>query len=1014
MTIIEDAFRAKAPACYEADPSLFDAPIHPGLPLDERIVAIIDPVIQNISERFLKGAALPQIDLAPPSSEKTAQLAPRVYQILRVRFKEKIATEKDYENFSKFYLLFNTYEQQDILQQMQASGDGRKRLILWWNRPCFAKNRVFSQLINLDPSLLEVMSIETSELVENLRALSFHRLIKVIPLLESRLDADEILELIKHHVIKNPICCLQVVRDCPLPLKFELELRLIALEKCPLDTFLLLFKDGTLLFDQSVHETSLKRLIEASFKRFSIGAIVFPYLATTYDPKELFPFLAVFAKLALEYGEEQSLSGTKQMQLRATFLSMHFHLPRFVFDIRVYFEDLKRLCPHVPDEKWAWVEALLSHDSHPKIGKIYNALEQLESAFFAYLTKEKRDYFYFAFLPHILKKSPPEGSLECLNVLKELYASYDRYHEEDLPLHLMHFTHPKYNLGLDLDKLTKTLQDIYPDIRKGIWEGYLAFAKLPNNAAKLKAFDLSCLLILGRRYRLYNVPDFMRITVIPALARLRNIDYLDTLKHTLVWILPHGNLLLLDHLQELMTPDPSRPPQRHLIAPMVAISRLLPNYPENEPMLRLYQERLQTLRHDLRNTENGLDQAIGFLAHTLSFYPQLFVHLNHALLGHTADDIKQSIFMLEFIFSIGGAKLLETWAPSWTKDEIEEKMLALWSEKFGIDTTRIPDFTNRFFQLFHGPRFSANLEQYAASHNEEMRKVIGSFVMSVLDGTFHEKRYDPSASVHLTTIAKDYPEVYAKWQEAGEPFPLSDSGEVGKLNVETVQHVIKTALGDEHMTQGDISSPTIAPLIAQLTSKAPSLATLTALKEALTTYNPDLEFINDVQGLITRMQAKAPKAGLSCVDTDCPISLFLCGSEVPGSCQRTDGSAQLNVGLMGYLQDGKHRMLAVIDHTGKTIARCIIRLMLRPDGRPALFIERQYGDGRKVISDSLLARAKEKAEYMGVPLYKKSLSSKDSPLKSLGGVTTEYVDGAGGIQNGPYTIYAEPIHLTVD
>lgn len=171
------------------------------------------------------------------------------------------------------------------------------------------------------------------------------------------------------------------------------------------------------------------------------------------------------------------------------------------------------------------------------------------------------------------------------------------------------------------------------------------------------------------------------------------------------------------------------------------------------------------------------------------------------------------------------------------------------------------------------------------------------------------------------------------------------------------------------------------------------------------------EFHHDVQGMLSSLQqqVKAREANnFIVVDSDDPIDLLLCGTEVLGSCQRVDGSPQQNKGLLGYMLDGKNRLLAVKDGD-KIVARCIARLLW--DGEKAvLFRERIYPD---VVPPHLVKAlnqmAMKKAQALNIPFVAQDgLGERyEKELKALGGPSPwEYCDGAavGVSANGVYTI----------
>lgn len=157
------------------------------------------------------------------------------------------------------------------------------------------------------------------------------------------------------------------------------------------------------------------------------------------------------------------------------------------------------------------------------------------------------------------------------------------------------------------------------------------------------------------------------------------------------------------------------------------------------------------------------------------------------------------------------------------------------------------------------------------------------------------------------------------------------------------------------------------------------------------------------------------KKPLVVVDTDDPQDLFLCGTEVDGSCQRIDGDSNVNKGLIAYILDGKNRLVAVKDkESGKIQSRCLLRLLLDEKTRePVLFQDRIYPDSSP-YTDELNDIAKTKAQDLQVTLYScNNASSQDGrrALTSLGNsLAYEYVDAAAGnINNGRFTISANKI-----
>ena len=115
---------------------------------------------------------------------------------------------------------------------------------------------------------------------------------------------------------------------------------------------------------------------------------------------------------------------------------------------------------------------------------------------------------------------------------------------------------------------------------------------------------------------------------------------------------------------------------------------------------------------------------------------------------------------------------------------------------------------------------------------------------------------------------------------------------------------------------------------------------------------------------------------------------------------------------MGYVLDGKNRLIEAKDENGKIVARMIISMLLDSEGEPVLFLEPIYPHA---ISDEIAAAlegfAYARAGELGLPLMSKvqpkgfCLSEEEHTLSSLGSpAPCEYRDSNRGIQEGPYTI----------
>lgn len=149
------------------------------------------------------------------------------------------------------------------------------------------------------------------------------------------------------------------------------------------------------------------------------------------------------------------------------------------------------------------------------------------------------------------------------------------------------------------------------------------------------------------------------------------------------------------------------------------------------------------------------------------------------------------------------------------------------------------------------------------------------------------------------------------------------------------------------------------------------------------------------------------------VDTDDIVDLFACSTEIEGSCQNVHGEPTKNKCLLGYVMDGKNRLIAIKNKTGKIEARAIFRLLIdKKTSQPILFLERMYpANIKKEFAEAIQAAAKMRAEDLKLPLYTQG-GQEEKPQDihafiSLGNrAPYEYVDASniGVIKEGKFTI----------
>lgn len=157
------------------------------------------------------------------------------------------------------------------------------------------------------------------------------------------------------------------------------------------------------------------------------------------------------------------------------------------------------------------------------------------------------------------------------------------------------------------------------------------------------------------------------------------------------------------------------------------------------------------------------------------------------------------------------------------------------------------------------------------------------------------------------------------------------------------------------------------------------------------------------------------------IDTDDPIDLLLCGTDIM-TCQNIK-SGQFNQGLLGYLLNGRCRMIAVKEKD-EIIGRVIIKLLIDQNQQPVFFVEQMYAKAMppkiaEAIGDCLVYLCCEKARTMNIPLVLKSndsnllfqrfvLMTKEKPVLFTGHIQAlkdafpfEYSDATANLEKDP-------------
>lgn len=410
----------------------------------------------------------------------------------------------------------------------------------------------------------------------------------------------------------------------------------------------------------------------------------------------------------------------------------------------------------------------------------------------------------------------------------------------------------------------------------------------------------------------------------------------------------------------------------------------------------------------------------------------------------------------DLLFFERGAELKEA-----TLDNLTEKWQTACKEIFGVTEN-----FERFSQLFRSSkRYPGALFTYAArlytlppEERATLIPFIGKYVTAILDGSFPDMRYDLKQSEHLQTIFADRKSLLDAWRK---PLVVNADEILGKsenVQIEKPQNYIKEkirqAITEKHLGENqeklyptlcslDWTNPeavkkALVNMNARFENKSENKENMQIELAILKLLDPDLKptsvvqklgelgnklskkdfaFKNDIDECWLKLKpSKTTQMKWTVQDSDHWEDLLLMGTEVPSSCQSIDSSAEKNKCLLGYMLDGKTRLMVVKDAEGKIVARSVIRILWDDKSKsPVVFMEKIYGLKNPDLEILLLEACIRKAKALGLPLVASSkedlsiaheLKSYPNPIKSLGSPAPfEYSDASGGVNaKGIFTV----------
>ena len=337
----------------------------------------------------------------------------------------------------------------------------------------------------------------------------------------------------------------------------------------------------------------------------------------------------------------------------------------------------------------------------------------------------------------------------------------------------------------------------------------------------------------------------------------------------------------------------------------------------------------------------------------------------------------------------------------------------------------IENLEEKFQKTFLSSRIPSAIFTYSLSleNDQEMKEIIKEFISDVLEGTFIENRNKHNS--HASYLTLDQKNL---WQQSITE-DISDLLDTSADELDFKKFLYEKLVIDKHanlklmqlvqrlqkeessahftpLARGAISIEEVITNLYLSSKKEDQLMLMQKLAELLIDEEyAGLEFQNDVKVKLKQLLApqSAEKAAFI-TDSDDWQDLFLCGTEVSGSCQRVDGSPDFTKCLMGYVMDGKVRIIKVADQEGKIISRAILKLVLDNKDKPALLLERVYPEDSPTYAKLISIFAFHKAESLDLSVYEYAPESKITLHSDGNYAPYEYEDAGEGVTKGDYKI----------
>ena len=416
-------------------------------------------------------------------------------------------------------------------------------------------------------------------------------------------------------------------------------------------------------------------------------------------------------------------------------------------------------------------------------------------------------------------------------------------------------------------------------------------------------------------------------------------------------------------------------------------------------------------------------------------------------LTDTASAMQCLVSLAQNESKLGNSSVLQRLASIHTPGDFNEQVNGMFKNLFPnlSHAQNVAVHFNRYQEQARHPTgllsYAAKMQNGLAAHEKaSVLAAISQFVNAAVlapapERAFRELRYNPAQSPHLRLLADKAPAAWAQWRQPCVYQPsaafLAQTSS-GAKQTDIAAYLKQRIVMDRHVPPGTYAlleevlagHRTLASALQESERPAASATGVETdllrlleegtpveqkaklIRQLLESLPPDQvlfrQDLTDLKKLLTS-SSKQDNKPFTVIDTDAAEDLFLCGTEVLGSCQSIQGAPNLNKALMGYALDGKYRMLAIQSADKRLMGRRMLRLLWEEQTqRPVLHLERLYHNPGipEKYEQALVELARQKARQMECVLVSHDAalpSGGDYPALLIAHPTPcpfEYVDAA--------------------